>query len=165
MSLLWACKKTNSSPPVVTLNQTETQLLGTWYVWKQLDTQLYYIGTNLSQDTSKTYLKIYKNFTAANYIEFRSAVYKSPTVSLGDLGLQCIDHSYGLASSFALASATGSYDSTFWFYDNVNLMQLQIGSVAYYIAKLTNDSLILWYNNGGVNVGSKFNYNWCYLHR
>ena len=162
---MWACKKTNTPQPVVTLNQTETQLLGKWYVWKQLDTQLYYIGTNLSSDTNKTYFKTYKNFTAANYIEFRSAAYISPTVSTGGLGLQCIDRSYGLSSPFALASTTGSYDSTFWFYDNVNLMQLQIGSVAYYIARLTSDSLALWYDNGGILVGSKFNYNWCYLHR
>ena len=80
ISLMWACKKTNTPQPVVTLNQTETQLLGKWYVWKQLDTQLYYIGTNLSSDTNKTYFKTYKNFTAANYIEFRSAAYISPTV-------------------------------------------------------------------------------------
>ena len=159
-----ACTKSNSSSQP-SLNDTEIQLQGTWYVWKQVDSQLYYVGTKLSTDTTKTYCKIYTNFTSANYIEFKSGPYNSPNVSIGNLGLQCIDNSYGLSSSLACASATGTKDSIFWFYDNVNLMQLEIGQSIYYIARLTNDSLVLWYNNGGIIVGEKYNYNWCYLHR
>ena len=139
-------------------------LLGTWHVWKQVDSQLYYINSKLSTDTTKTYCKIYTNFTSDNYIEFKSGTYSSSTVSIGNLGLQCIDNSYGL-SSHASASLTGTKDSTFWFYDNVTLMQLEIGQSIYYITQLTNDSLVLWYNNGGIIVGEQYNYNWCFLHR
>jgi len=159
-----ACTKSNNPQPV-TLNATENQLLGIWYIGKQVDTQFYYIGTVLSTDTNKTYIKTYTNYTSANYIEFKSATYYSPNVAIGNIGLQCIDHSYGLSSTYALASVNGTGDSSFWFYDNVNLMQLQIGSVAYYIVKLTSDSLVLWYDNDDILVGSKYNYNWCYLHR
>ena len=158
-----ACSKSNA-PQTRTLNQVETQLLGTWYVWKQIDSQFYYNGSVLSTDTTKTYHKIYTNFTSANQIVFKSGTYISNSVAIGNLGLQCIDNSYGLSVN-ACATATGTADSCYWFYDDVNLMQLQINQYAFYIIELTNDTLILRYTDRDVPGLVKYNYNRCYLHR
>ncbi len=162
--LLAACSKSNNSQ-TRTLNQTEMQLLGTWYVYKQVDTQLYYSAGILSSDTSKTYCHVYTNFTSANKIVFKSGAYNTTAAAIGNLGLQCIDNSYGLSSLSGCASTKGVPDSSFWYYDDVNLMQLQISQSAYYIAMLTSDTLVLWYDNGDVLHTSQYNYNWCYLHR
>ena len=164
--LFIACTKSSSNNSQTrTLNQVETQLLGTWYVRKQVDTQLYYVGGMLSNDTSKTYCHIYTNFTTANQITFKSGAYNSSTVALGNNGLQCIDNSYGLSSASGCASPTGLTDSVFWYYDDVDLMQLQINQSAFYVVTLTSDSLVLWYNNGDIPIATQYNYNWCYLHR
>ena len=163
--MLAACSKSNNSSQPRALNQIETQLLGTWYISKQIDSQLYYNGSILSTDTTKTYYKTYINFTSDNYITFKSDPYNSQTAAIGNLGLQCIDNSYGLSLQDAFASATGTTDSCYWFYDDVDLMQLQINEATYYIAKLTNDTLVLHYTDRSVPGLVKYNYNWCYLHR
>ncbi len=164
ISLFAACSKSNSSQ-TRTLNQVETQLLGKWYVWKQIDSQLYYNGTLLSTDTTKTYHKTYTNFTSANYIEFKSGAYNSTAVAIGNLGLQCIDNSYGLSAPAGCASPIGSTDSCFWFYDDVDLNQLQINQAVFYIIVLKSDSLVLRYTTSSVPGLVKYNYNWCYLYR
>ena len=162
--MLGACSKSNNASQPRTLNQIETQLLGTWYIYKQIDSQLYYNGSILSTDTTKTYYKTYNNFTSGNYITFKSDAYNSQTAAIGNLGLQCIDNSYGLSSNGS-ASATGTADSVYWFYDETDLMQLQINKYAFYVIKLTNDTLVLRYSDQFVPGLVKYNYNWCYLYR
>ena len=160
--LLAACTKSEKTQPRVLL-PIETQLLGTWYVKKQVDTQQYYnINGILLTDTTKTYIKTYTAFTSSNYIVFKSDAFNAAGTGLGNLSLQVIDHAYGLASANGCASISGIMDSTYWYYDDTRL-QILINQTPYDVISVTDTSLTLRYTTPYIAGTVKFDYNWCYL--
>ena len=161
IAILLSCSKPKTTQTRALTTQ-EQQLLGTWYITKQVDTQQYYINGGLSSDTSKTYYKTYTNFTSANHITFKSTAYKDPGIGIGNLGLQCIDYSYGLSSQAGAASATGTKDSTYWFWDD-DLLEIVINGIDYYIISVSANSLVLQYNTPYIAGLTKYDNNWCYL--
>ena len=159
--LLVACKK---SKPVFGLNSTEKQVAGIWYVTKQIDSQQVFTpGGVLIGDTTKTFYKTDISFTSADYINFKSSE-NSYNSTLDDFLLNCVDASFGLSTGSASAHDGGVNNSTFWYYDE-NSEKLFVGLASYDIVQVTSNTLILHNYTEFVPGLTKFNYNWCYLHR
>lgn len=131
----------NNVSPSPSLNNTEQQLVGTWYLQKTTDSVSYdstYWGNSLN-DTVYTY----SNYPSQDYIEFSSQL--ATTGQVGQTYLQGTDACMlldGWIYTGALGSSLGIVTPAYWYFDNSTNILVWFDT-QYTIVSLTGNQLVL----------------------